>query len=195
MRLRALCLFAAMVVACQSLEGFAQPRPDNNQDVNPLAATLVDFRERIEKYMEVRDDIRDEVGDPESTSHPAEIRARETALATRIQSRRAEAKHGDIFTPAIRTVFRRLLAPHATGETGRDLRATLADDAPAPGAVPLEVNGKYPPGVPVPTTPANILAALPPLPRVLEYRILGNDLILLDRPANVIVDYMRNVIK
>jgi hypothetical protein len=78
--------------------------------VNPLAA--------------VSDDIKDEVGDPESTSHPAEIRARETALATRIQSRRAEAKHGDIFTLAIRTVFRRLLAPHARGidvDTGNRL--------------------------------------------------------------------------
>jgi hypothetical protein len=195
MRLRALGFCAATVVACQSLVGAAQPRQDGNPDVNPLAAALVDFRERIETYMELRDDITDEVGDPESTRHPAEIRARETALATRIQARRAGANHGDIFTPAIRAAFRRLLAPHTTGESGRDLHATLEDDAPAPGVVALKVNGKYPAGVPVPTTPANILAALPPLPRILEYRILGKDLILLDQPADVIVDYMRNVIK
>jgi hypothetical protein len=37
--------------------------------------------------------------------------------------------------------------------------------------------------------------ALPRLPPGLEYRILGKDLILLDQPADVIVDYMRNAIK
>jgi hypothetical protein len=194
MQLRTLSLYIAMIVACQSLVGAAQQPPNGDRDTNAVAATLVDFRQRIQQYMELRDDIKDQVGGPELTSHPAELRARETALATRIQARRAGAKHGDVFTPAIRAVFRRLLAQLATGESGRDLRATLDDDAPAPGAVPLEVNGTYPAGVPVPTTPGNILAALPPLPAVLQYRIIGKDLILLDEPADVIVDYMRNVI-
>jgi hypothetical protein len=64
MRLRAVSYCAATVVACHSLVGAAQPRQDGDPDVNPLAATLVDFRERIEKHMELRDDITDEVGDP-----------------------------------------------------------------------------------------------------------------------------------
>jgi hypothetical protein len=33
------------------------------------------------------------------------------------------------------------------------------------------------------------------LPRGLEYRIIGTDLILLDQPANLIIDFMRNVIR
>ena len=184
----------ALVVACQSAVGLASQRQESDQ-VNPIAAALVDFRERIEAYMELRDDITDEVGDAETTRDPADLRKRENALASLIQARRAQAKHGDIFTPELRGVFRRLLAPLAAGESGRDLRSTLAEDAPAPGAVSLAVNGKYPAGLPVPTTPGNVILALPPLPPVLEYRILGKDLILLDRPADVILDYIRNVIK
>jgi hypothetical protein len=36
---------------------------------------------------------------------------------------------------------------------------------------------------------------LPTLPRGLEYRIIGTDLILLDQPANLIVDFIRNAIQ
>ena len=107
---------------------------------------------------------------------------------------RTAATHGDIFLPEIRVYFRQLLAPEFEGEDGRDIRAKLQDDAPAPDAVPLEVNAIYPSGTPLPTTPASILIALPPLPRGLEYRIIGRDLVLLDQPANLIVDYVRNAI-
>ena len=70
----------------------------------------------------------------------------------------------------------------------------MNDDAPAPGAVPIEVNGRYPAGVPFATTPYPVLLALPPLPPGLEFRFVGKDLILLDQPADVILDYMRNAI-
>jgi hypothetical protein len=89
----------------------------------------------------------------------------------------------------------RLLPLHTTGDAGRELKSTVQEDAPAPGAVPLEVNGKYPAGVPFSTTPPNILGALSPLPQGLEYRFVGKDLILLGQPADVILDYIRNVIR
>ena len=157
-------------------------------------AALAEFRQRVDNYMELREDVVDEVGDPVLTRDPALIRAREQALAERIRARRATAMHGDIFTPQVRAVFRRLLRPELKGEQGRDIDAKLNDDAPAPGAVPIEVNAKYPAGVPFPTTPAPILLALPTLPAGLEYRIIGNDLLLLDQPADVILDYIRNAV-
>ena len=108
---------------------------------------------------------------------------------------RAGAKAGDIFTAEIRDTFRKLLAPELEGEEGRDLKQVLRDDAPAPGAVPLEVNGKYPETATLPTVPATLLANLPELPEGLEYRIIGKDLVLLDSDANLIVDYIRNAIR
>jgi hypothetical protein len=40
-----------------------------------------------------------------------------------------------------------------------------------------------------------MLRALPRLPTGLEYRFVGKDLVLLDQPADVILDYIRNVIR
>jgi hypothetical protein len=52
-----------------------------------------------------------------------------------------------------------------------------------------------PAGAPFPTAPPSFLLALPPLPRGIEYRVIGKDLVLLDEPADVILDYMRNIIR
>jgi hypothetical protein len=168
--------------------------PDTGDGVNATAAALAEFRERIDTYLALREDVIETVVDAEPTTDPAVIWAREQALAQRIRERRAHAKHGDIFTAGVRVVFRRLLQPELTGEDGQDIRFKLQDDAPAPDAVPIEVNARYPVGLPFPTTPAPLLLALPPLPPVLEYRIIGTDLILLDQPADVILDYVRNAI-
>jgi hypothetical protein len=87
------------------------------------------------------------------------------------------------------------VAPELTGAHGQEVEALLQEDAPAPGAIPLEVNARYPAGAPFPTTPPSFLLALPPLPSGVEYRIIGKDLVLLDQPADVILDYMRNIIR
>jgi chorismate mutase len=184
-----------LLAASPSASMAAPPAQDDDREVNRLAAALVDFGERVEQYMERREDIVDDVGDAESTRDPAVIRAREAALAGRIRAMRSGAKHGDIFTPQIRAAFRRILSPHTTGAEGRELISTIQEDAPAPGAVPVEVNGTYPAGVPFSRTPPNVLGGLPPLPRGLEYRFVGRDLLLLDQPADVILDYIRNVVR
>jgi hypothetical protein len=162
--------------------------------VNSDAALLVDFENRIDRYMELREQAADAVPEADVVTDPAKLTAREQALSARIRALRANAKHGDIFTPAIRAHFRRLLAPELKGRQGRDVRATVREDAPAPGAVPIEVNAKYPAGLPMSTTPPSLLLALPRLPAGLEYRLVGNDLLLLDQPADVIIDYIRNAI-
>jgi hypothetical protein len=59
----------------------------------------------------------------------------------------------------------------------------------------LKVNARYPEAAPLPTVPPNLLASLPPLPKDLEYRIVGNDLILRDVHANVIIDFIPMAIR
>jgi hypothetical protein len=126
--------------------------------------------------------------------NPAQITAQKTELTAKIQAARAGAKHGDIFAPELRPTFRRLLARELKGEDGRDAKAVLKDDAPAPGTVPFKVNAKYPENQPKPTMPANLLLNLPRLPEPLEYRVVGQHLLLLDTAADVIVDYILNAI-
>ena len=126
------------------------------------------------------------------TADPKQINAAKTALTAKVQAARAGAKQGDIFTPAIRPVLRRLLAPELKGEDGRDAKAVLKDDAPEPGTVPFKVNAKYPADQPIPSVPANLLLTLPSLPAPLEYRIVGQHLLLIDTATDLIVDYILN---
>ena len=152
------------------------------------------LRERIADYMEVRSDAVEAVGRVESKEDPVEIVAQRRLLQMEIRRRRADAKQGDIFRPDIRVYVRETLGPILRGERSQDIRARLKDDAPEPGSVPLEVNAAYPAGLAFPTTPWPLLAALPTLPAGLTYRIIGRDLLLLDEPADLIIDYMRNAL-
>ena len=162
--------------------------------VNPQAAVMADFKTRVEKYADLHKQLAKGAAAQKETSDPAQINASQAALAARIQAARVNAKHGEIFTPEIRAEFRRLLRPELKGEDGRDAKAILKDDAPAPGSVPFKVNAKYPEGQPLPTVPAKMLITLPSLPAPLEYRVVGQHLLLLDTAADLVVDYILNAI-
>ncbi len=162
--------------------------------VNPNAAVMAEFKARVEKYAELHKNLAKGAARQKEDTNAAQINAQKTALIAKIQEARATAKHGDIFSPEMRPIFRRLLAPELKGEDGRDAKAILRDDAPAAGTVPFRVNAKYPESQPKPTMPANLLLNLPPLPEPLEYRVVGQHLLLLDTAADLIVDYILNAI-
>ena len=162
--------------------------------VNPDAAVLGDFKARIDAYMKVRKEAIKDAPRLKETNDPAKIKAAQDGMAIQIRAARATAKRGDIFTPEIAAHFRRLLNPELKGEDGRDAKAVLKDDAPAPGEIPFKVNAKYPDGASVPTIPASLLVSLPTLPEPLQYKIIEKHLILLDEDSDVIVDYALNII-
>ena len=55
------------------------------------------------------------------------------------------------------------------------------------------VNQTYPSSWPLQTFPPTLLAELPQLPEQLEYRFVDNSLILRDKQANIVVDYLIDV--
>jgi hypothetical protein len=171
-----------------------EQKTSSDPAVNPNAAVMAEFKMRVEKYAELHKDLARGEARQKDGSDPARINAAKAALAEKLMKARAGARQGDIFFPEARPVFRRLLAPELKGEEGRDAKAILKDDAPAPGTVPFKVNAKYPENQPLPTVPAPFLLALPQLPEPLEYRIVGQHLLLLDTAAGVIVDYLLNAI-
>ena len=61
------------------------------------------------------------------------------------------------------------------------------------GRLKLVVNKPYPTTIPLVTAPAKLLAALPKLPEVVEYRLVDRRLLLRDRDANLIVDVLVGV--
>ena len=164
--------------------------------VNRDAAILKDFKDRIDAYMKLRGKQEKGAADPKETSSPEKIKATQDELASRIQAVRTDAKPGDIFTPEIRQLFRRLMYPEMKGPDAAETKQAikLEEKTPSKGQV-LKVNGRYPEGSPLPTVPPNLLARLPQLPEELEYRIINKDLILRDVNANLIVDFIPNAIR
>jgi len=156
---------------------------------SPDAAVLGDFKARVEKYDELRKKADDSAPPLKESSDPAKIKEAQHALAERIGAARAGVKPGEIFTPEITPVIKRLLRPEAKQH---DTKEAMKEDKPV--VVSFKVNGPYPDKQPVATVPPNVLAALPQLPKDIEYRFIEKHLILRDARANLIIDYIPNAI-
>jgi len=181
-------LFAA-AVACATLVQASAVRAQHKPAVNPQAALVADFKDRIDKYVELRKKADDSAPPLKKTPEPAEIRAAQDALGERVGAARTGAKHGDIFTPEISEYFRHLVRPEVKNPGAKDL---IKDDNP--GNFPFKVNTKYPEKEPLSSVPPNVLKSLPQLPKDIEYRFVGKHLILRDARANLIIDYIPNAI-
>ncbi len=158
------------------------------------AAVIRDFETRAGKYIALHARLATGAAAQRQTTESADINAVKITLAAKIQAARAGARQGDIFTPEVREVFRRLLAAALTGQDGVDSKAVFRDDAPAPGSVSFKVNAQYPDSQPLPSVPAQVLKALPALKAPLEYRVVGQHLLLLDMSSDLIVDYILNAV-
>jgi hypothetical protein len=177
---------ATVMVAPAATSGTLQTR------VNPDAAVISDFQNRIKAYVALRAKADNGTPPLKETKDPREITAAEKARATRIRAARAGAKRGDIFTPEIEKKFRTLLVWETTGPEGAKAKAAVLDEKPM---VPLVVNAEYPKEQPLSTVPPAVLKALPALPEGLEYRFVRTHLILHDTQANLIVDFILNVLR
>jgi hypothetical protein len=206
MNVSRLLVVAALSTSCGGAAASQRPTPldtaleqgarktSTDPKVNPDAAVMAEFKMRVDKYAELHKQLAKGSAAQKERTDVAKINAAQAALAAKVQTARAAARHGDFFFDGIRPVFRRLLAPELKGADGRDAKATLKDDAPAPGTVAFKVNAKFPDGQPLPTVPAALLLKLPELPAPLEYRIVGQHLLLMDIEAELVVDYILNAI-
>jgi hypothetical protein len=160
--------------------------------VNPDARAVADFNDRIKKYLELHNKIEATLPPVPDRTDPKRIADYQTGFAKLISTSRASARPGDIFTPPVRQIFRRVIRHALKGTSGRELRAEILDENTRP--IPLRVNAPYPSDVPLSSVPPRILEALPRLPEDLEYRFVDRQLILFDNHAQIIVDYMTNAL-
>ena len=56
------------------------------------------------------------------------------------------------------------------------------------------MNARYPDTVPLTTVPPQVLQTLPKLTEDLEYRFIGDSLILLDGHAHIIADFIEDAL-
>lgn len=170
----------------------ANPTADDQVRVNADARDLADFEARVKKYLALHNKLEDTLPKLSKETTPEEIDKHQRALARLIADARRGAKQGDFFTREIRAVIRRLLARVFGGADGRQLRASIMDENPGP--IKLEVNGRYPDTIPLSTMPPQVLGALPKLPEELEFRFIGERLILMDVHAHIILDIIEDAL-
>ncbi|MEZ5289034.1 MAG: hypothetical protein R2712_30380 [Vicinamibacterales bacterium] len=157
--------------------------------VNHDAKVMQDFSKRAREHVQLRERVERDVPARSSDASAEAIAAHRHALVEDLAAARANAQPGDLFGPEIAAVVRKLIdGLFERSDAPRALEAGISEEDTA--AVPLAVNTPYPDDIPVSTMPPSLLRHLPPLPDGLEYRFVGNALILLDSRAHLIVDYV-----
>jgi hypothetical protein len=160
------------------------PAPRPNDAVPGLAA----FETRVKDYMTLHKKLEDALPKLPKEASPQQIDRNQRTLGAQIKAARPNARAGEVFVPEIQGYVRRVLANIFQGAQGKALRGSIMDENPSVPAV--RVNERYPDTVPLSTMPPEVLAVLPKLPEGLEYRFVGDALILLDGPAHIIVDFV-----
>jgi hypothetical protein len=167
------------------------PATQVKQDgINAYGAATKAFLDRLQEYMTFHNNVEKMVPPITQTSSPEEIAKREATLGAMLIERRPDAKEGDFFIKEYRPYLIKTIRDDFTKRPVADRKALLVE---LPKDIPIGVNRIYPPQLPLATFPANLLKALPELPKGLEYRIVERDLILRDVTGNVIVDVLRGV--
>jgi hypothetical protein len=187
-RAAALLMWSAVAMILGSAGAYAQATR-----VNPTAKAIAQFQQNVQGYVQLHKKLESTLPKLSTEATPEEIDQHQRALERLVQQARRGAKAGDIFSRDVRVVIRRLLAAIFRGPDGPRLRHSIMDENPGP-AVKLVVNGRYPDTIPLSTVPPQVLKELPPLPDDLEYRFISNQLILLDRHAHIIVDYVAGAV-
>jgi hypothetical protein len=175
-----------VVFACVCLS-FVFWRLEAQERTNVFAGSMQAFQQRVEAYMDLRGKVAQSLPRVQETSDPSKISAREKNLGAAIAKARSTAKAGDVFGD-LAPYLRRILDEDWKARGPADRKA-LFDEIP-PGLA-LAVNQSYPTTIPLASAPARLLAQLPVLPDVLEYRLVNRRRLLLrDRDANLIVDVL-----
>lgn len=172
-----------MAVMISVLPAWAKGSEDDAQVVR-------DFEARISSYMDLH---KKQAGNDKPTDSAEKLEQQRKEIAAKMQAARPGAHQGDIFSAPIAGYFRRQIAATLAGHDGTQIRASLQHAEPLKG-INIEVNGRYPQGVPLQSTPPTLLLNLPRLPSELQYRIVDRDLLLYDTAADMIVDFIPDAV-
>ena len=203
MRLRLLVSLGFATAALLFIAGCKEKPAATIKEVNRLDAKsgeapnpvedprFKDFFDHVRAYMNIHKAADAKVPSLKETSDPKQVSAREKALADEIRKERAGAQQGAVFSPSAAKEIGLVVAEDFKDRPLRDQKAILVE---VPMKVPPAINTDYPTALPLATVPPTLLLKLPTLPEELEYRFLGRHLILRDIKANLIIDFIPNVV-
>ena len=166
--------------------------PPTERVVGPLspadAQALSTMNERLGDYIDLHTKLERSLPKLPKDATPQQIDRNQRAFEALMRKARATAKPGDIFTSEARPIIKRLLATVFGGPEGKELKASIMDENPT--GITISVNGRYPDKVPLSSVPPEVLQTLPKLTEDMEYRFIGDRLILLDTHAHVVADFI-----
>lgn len=208
-RVRAAGGFVAMLLlagACSNKEKQPPPPPPTAQSpdtakptervVGPLseadAQALATMNDRLKAYVDLHLKVEKSLPKLPDNASPQEIDRNQRLFESKMRTARASAKRGDLFTPQAQSVITRLLDAVFAGSDGKQLKDSIMDENPV--GMKVTVNGRYPDTVPISTVPPQVLQSLPKLSEDMEYRFVGDNLILLDAHAHIIADFIADVL-
>jgi hypothetical protein len=197
-------VLATVVILTPTTTGFSTPSgaqvPEGLPPGAQVVATILEehkatlaFEQSVTDYAKMHRLLEGPLPLPPMSTDMRIVQAVMDELAAQIQAARQDARQGDIFTDGVARMFRKRIATCLSPE---EVDAILAENQPvyeqpeAPAVPPLRVNSVWPPQIPFAFVPPQLLAALPPLPPELQYRIVGRSLVLWDHHANLIVDFL-----
>jgi hypothetical protein len=159
------------------------PRQDD-----PANAAYRHLNAEIARYLKIHSDLRAEVPGPVPKSTAGELNEASDMLANAIQRARPRARQGDFFdADATRRITERL---REVLRTPNAKAAVAGIDDERAAVLKLQIYLRFPVENEMATMPPSLLQALPRLPAELEYRIVGEDLVLRDVKAAMILDYI-----
>ena len=160
--------------------------------VGPLspadAQALSTMNDRLGEYIDLHTKLERSLPRLPKDATPQQIDKNQRAFEALMRKARATAKPGDIFTSEARPIIKRLLATVFGGPEGKELKASIMDENST--GITISVNGRYPDKVPLSSVPPEVLQTLPKLTEDMEYRFIGDRLILLDTHAHVVADFI-----
>lgn len=180
-------LLTPLVAGASPQQPYVRPTTGAGTDATAIAG----FTRTVHAYANLHRTVAAWLSPEEMCADPEEIQRRIERLAEALRTERAAARTGDVFRPAIASLFRRRLAD-AVRQSAHRGEALAPQEAPE-DAPRLEVNEVLP-WIADHELPPAIQASLTPLPPELEYRFVYRDLVLLDVGANLIVDILENAL-
>jgi len=148
------------------------------------------MNDRLKAYVELHQKVEKTLPKLPDRATPQQIDNNQRTFEKLMRQERMSVKRGDIFTADAEPVIKRLLASVFGGPDGKQLKASIMDENPV--GLKLAVNGRYPDTVPISSVPPQVLQTLPALSEDMEYRFIGDNLILLDSHAHIVADFIPN---
>jgi hypothetical protein len=161
-----------------------EPPPDTTAD----GKTVEDFTKKLKEYAALHAKFESTLPKLPKDATPRQLDANQRELNRLIKQARPAAKQGDMFSPDMQVFVRKSLGKVFSGKEGAARLASVMDENPV--GTKVAVNDRYPDSIPLSTMPPEVLQVLPKMPEELEYRFVGDNLVILDPHAHLIVDYV-----